>query len=125
MDTTTIHTVINDTIRVVTKVNLIHSIQGALEPLNWFLLYLGLLMYWLNKLNAKRQEVNGVDFLTAFWKDNIIEIPSSIAACLVLAIISQSISTDLLDMHGSLSIFMVGYSSSSVLNGLITAAKKK
>lgn len=114
MDTTAITTV---------RHGLLHIIQDDLDTTHWLLLFLGCVMYWLNKLNATRKLAAGAPYYKAFWADNLIEIPTSVLSCLVLAILAKGVSTDLIDLHGTIAVFMSGYFSSSVLNGLISAAK--
>ncbi len=116
VDTTTVTT-------VVTQTSFLKTIQSNLDSTHWFLLFLGWLMYWLKVGNTTRMTCVGKPIIQAFWAENFIELPSSAIACIVLAVIAKSIPTDLVDLHGLLAVFMVGYTSSSVLNGLITMAK--
>ena len=102
---------------------LISTIQSDLDATRWMLLFFGWLMYWLKTMNSSRTQYAGAPFLMAWWKDNFIEIPSSVIACFVLAMLAREIPTDLIDLKGLLSVFITGYSSSSILNGLITNFK--
>lgn len=108
---------------VVDHVTFFRSLQGDLDPTHWFLLFGGLVFYWLKTLNATRIVAAGKPYLKDFWWDNWIELPTSIFACIILAVMAKSISTDLIDLHGVVSVFVVGYSSSSILNALITQGK--
>lgn len=119
MDSTTVTTVVHTTF--------LQGIQSDLTPTGWFLLFLGWLMYWLKGFNAARLLAKGIPFGTwtsAFWQDNFLEIPISAISCLVLAILAKDMPTSMIDLHGTLAVFIVGYTSSSVLNGLITMSKK-
>lgn len=93
------------------------------DTLGWILIFCGWLLYWLKILNETRIK-NGDKYIGIFWKENFTEIPTSVVACVVLAILGDSIPSDLLDMHGRISTLLIGYSSSSILNSLITMAKK-
>lgn len=101
----------------------IHIIQDDLDPTHWALLFFGLIMYWLKSLNAARMAAQGKPFVADFWKDNWIEMPTSILSCVVLAMMAKNISTDLIDLHGTVTTFVVGYFSSSILNAVITQYK--
>lgn len=103
--------------------SLVKTIEGNLSPIGWTLLFFGLLFYWLKNLNAARLAATGKPYLADFWNDNYFEIPTSLLSCVVLAIMSPQIPPTLMDMTGYLSIFLVGYSASSILNGLISGVK--
>lgn len=117
------------TLVTTTSHSALSEIGHSLQPIGWVLLVLGWLMYWLKNLNAARQTnkqlgtAGKIDWIRIFFADNFIEIPVSILSCLVLAILAPSIPPSLMDMRGMLSIFMVGYTASSMLNGLITTGK--
>lgn len=100
-----------------------HSIQSSLDAQHWLLLFFGWLMYWLKAMNTVRMMQADKPFFTKFWADNSIEVPTSALACIVLAMMASGIPTDMIDMKGTLAVFLTGYSSSSILNGIITSAK--
>lgn len=104
------------------------TIKNSLEPLQWFLMLLGCFMYWLKTLNTKAQAMKGVSrkaILSAWAEDNFIEVPTSVLSCVVLAVIGADIPTEMIDLHGKLAVFIAGYSSSSILNGVITTGKQR
>lgn len=102
-----------------------NHISNVLDPIGWVLLFLGWLMYWLKNLNqAKKDSKGNPQWFSLFINDNLFEIPVSVVSCLVLALLADSIPPDIMDMKGKLSILIVGYSASSILNGLITNFKK-
>ena len=83
-------------------------------------------MYWLKKLDDARLSNKGqsIKYYVSIWgQDNWIEIPSSAISCLVLALLGTEIPTSLLDMRGLVSLFLVGYANSSILNKVITRIK--
>ncbi len=117
MDSTTVHTVT----QIVTTSHFIPN----MDSIGWILLFCGWLLYWFKVLNEARIKAGkGNPYIGQFKDDNIFEIPTSVIACFVLAILGNSIPADLLDMHGRISTLLIGYSSSSILNSLITMAKK-
>lgn len=111
------------------NITIISEITQTTDAMGWVLLFAGWLMYWLKKLDDKRAEMKskGVKdirvWASGFIADNLFEVPISLVACFVLIIFAPSIPTDLIDLHGRISIFMVGFASSSILNGLITKSK--
>lgn len=110
----------------VTTTSTITSIAQALSAMGWICLFLGWLMYWLKKLDDVRLSNKGVpikQYVSIYFGDNWIEIPSSAIACLVLALLGTEIPTSLLDMRGLVSLFLVGYANSSILNKVITRMK--
>lgn len=113
-------------VTVVTKTTFIHGVQDVLTPMNWFLMFLGWVMYWLKSFNACRVASNGAPIITytkVFWQNNFVEVPISAISCLVIALLSTSISTDFIDLHGTLTVFITGYTSSSILNSIITQSR--
>lgn len=114
-----------DTITTTTIQTITTSLIPNMDAISWILLFSGWLLYWLQKLNQYRIEKKGEPFAKFFFKDNMFEIPTSVIACLVLAILGDSIPPDLLDMHGRISTLIVGYSASSILNSLITMGKRQ
>ena len=119
MDTTFVETTITTT-------STLTNIVQAITPVGWVCLFLGWLMYWLKKLDDARLSNKGQPikyYLTIWGQDNWIEIPSSAISCLVLALLGTEIPTSLLDMRGLVSLFLVGYANSSILNKVITRIK--
>jgi hypothetical protein len=116
-------TIVTTTAHSITQTTLVKSIQADLDPTHWFLLFSGLLFYWSKTLNATRIVAAGKPYLRDFWRDNWIEMPTSVFACVILAVMAKSVSVDMLDLHGVVSVFMTGYFSSSILNALITQGK--
>jgi hypothetical protein len=115
-----------DTTSIVTHHTVITQISNNLEPIGWVLLFLGWLLYWFKQLDTVRSANKGKGakvWAPLFFADNIFEIPTSLLACFVLVILGKDIPTDLIDLKGKLSILLIGYSSSSILNGLITKFK--
>ena len=100
------------------------SLIPNMDTIGWVLLFCGWLLYWLKELNACRIGNKNGPFLTKFWQSNMFEVPTSLISCFVLAILGNSIPPDLLDMSGRISTLLIGYSSSSILNSLITMGKK-
>ena len=96
-----------------------------MDLMGWLLLFCGWTLYWLKTLNQSRIDSKGQPYMPTFLKNNAIEIPTSIISCFVLAILGNDIPSELLDMHGRISTLMIGYASSSILNGLITMSKKQ
>lgn len=105
---------------------LTNQITGALDSIGWFLLFLGWLMYWLKGLDDLRK--SNKDFsgsiLKNFFMQKIFEIPISALSLLAVAIMSDEIPATLIDLHGKISLFLAGYASSSILNGLLSYRKK-
>ncbi len=117
-----IQTITHAVTTVVTRSPLVPN----MDSIGWILLFCGWLLYWLKVLNACRMAAGkGNPFASNFWQENMFEIPTSIVACLVLAILGNAIPSELLDMHGRISTLLIGYSSSSILNSIITMAKKQ
>lgn len=107
----------------------IDEITQSVDAIGWLLIFLGWLMYWLKKLDEERMEhkVKGIigSWHSVFISENIFEIPISLIACFVLVILAPSIPTDLIDLNGKISNFLIGFAGSSILNGLITKSKTK
>jgi hypothetical protein len=106
--------------------NNIDQIKSSLDFVGWTLLFLGWVLYWLKNLDNERRK-DTRSFWSApvkqFLLDNVIEIPISAIACLVIAILSNDIPADIIDLHGRISILLAGYSSSSILNSLLSYCK--
>jgi hypothetical protein len=103
-----------------------NDIAGSLDPLNWFLLFLGWFMYWLKLLDKERRKDTRSFFsapLRDFLVANIFEIPISFLSCIVAAIISPEVPHYLIDMSGRLAVFGIGYMSSSILNSIMSYRK--
>ena len=101
-------------------------ISSLLSPIEWVSLYLGLVYYWLKKLDEVRvenYEKSIREYLIIFFKDNWIEIPTSALSCFCLALVSSEIPPTLLVMKGIVSLFIIGYFNSSILNRVITKMK--
>ena len=116
-----------DSISVTTKhTTAFVEISHSLTPMGWVLLFLGWLMYWLKKLKEMQITEKGNDaWFSKFIKENIIESIISVVSCLALAIFSKEIPAELMDTQGLVSVFLIGYGSSSILNSIITQAKTK
>ena len=98
-------------------------ISSLLSPIEWVSLYLGLIYYWLKKLDEVRvenYEKSIREYLILFFKDNWIEVPTSALSCFCLALVSSEIPPTLLVMKGIVSLFIIGYFNSSILNRVIT-----
>jgi len=119
MDSTLVTTVVSTT----THTTFIEGVQQALSPMNWFFMGLGLFAYWSKTLNMCRLAANGEPYIKKFWQDNWIEMPTSLVSCLTIALLSKQIDTKLIDLHGSVTVFLVGYGNSSILNNFITQTK--
>ena len=101
-------------------------ISSLLSPIEWVSLYLGLIYYWLKKLDEVRvenYEKSIREYLILFFKDNWIEVPTSALSCFCLALVSSEIPPTLLVMKGIVSLFIIGYFNSSILNRVITKMK--
>lgn len=105
------------------KKSLANEIYNSLDPMGWALLICGWLVYWLMKLNSERKNRGDLFSCKKFFSYNVFEILISIATCVTLAIISESVSKDIIDLHGKVSIWYAGYSSSSILNGIISSRR--
>ena len=116
------------TTKVVTQqhISTIAAISNAISGIGWTSLFLGWLYYWFKKLDEVRisnAEKTIKEYVALFARDNWIEVPMSALSCLILAIFSTEIPPKLLDMQGIVSLFMVGYANSSILNKTITKMK--
>jgi len=121
MDTTSVTTVVQ-------TVSVSHEVYGKLTPLLWFLLYFGLLIYWLSKLNTikKANPESGIPHIFAmFGKDNWLEIPLSVAGCLLFAIFSDLPQSSMNSTAIMVMVFGTGMGGSSFINSLITQSKTK
>ena len=116
-----------DSISITTKhTTAFVEISHSLTPMGWVLLFLGWLMYWLKKLKEMQMAEKGNDaWFSKFIKENIIESIISVVSCLALAIFSKEIPAELMDTQGLISVFLIGYGASSILNSIITQAKPK
>lgn len=87
---------------------------------------MGWFLYWLKKLDVERRKDTAHFFsvpIRDFLVSNIFEIPISALSCVLLAVISPYIDPSLLDLKGVISIILVGYSSSSIFNSLLSYRK--
>jgi hypothetical protein len=103
------------------------EIANTMDAMGWALMFLGWLLYWIKKLDEVKgsyKKENKPDWFAAFKSDNGFEILTSIVSCFALAILSAEIPTDIIDMKGRISVLIIGYSSSSIINGLITKGKQ-
>lgn len=121
MDSTTIT-------QTVQTISVTHEVWGKLTPMLWFVLYLGLLCYWLSKLNDVKvlNADSGIGFIIrTFFKQNWIEIPLSLIGCLLFALFSDlpKSSMDSTVIMGM--VFASGYGGSSIVNNIITQTKAK
>lgn len=104
------------------------EVWQTFPPMLWFILYLGWFAYWgkkLNEINQSNKEKPISIRLGMFWNENWVEVPFSALACVVLALITDlppSVSGSKFIMG---SVFSLGYSSSSVLNFMVTSALRK
>jgi hypothetical protein len=120
-----------DTTSIVTTVQTIsvtNEVYGKLTPVLWFLLYLGLFIYWLTKLNTIKKE--NIDksvgqIFSIFGKDNWLEIPLSAIGCLVFAIFSDLPQSSMDSTAIMVMVFGTGLGGSSFINSLITQSKTK
>lgn len=115
MDTTLVTTV--------THTSVFRSVQDSLDAMHWLLMLLGWFLYWLKTINTVRVDCNGQPYMRKWAENNLIEIPTSMLYCIVVAIIAPEIPTDLIDLKGKVAVFMVGYTGGSVLNSIITNLK--
>lgn len=112
----------------VIKYSVTQEVWQTLPPLLWFMLYLGWLAYWgkkLNEINQSNKDKTILCRLGMFWNENWVEVPFSALACIVLALITDlppSVSGSKFIMG---SVFSLGYSSSSVLNFVVTSTLRK
>lgn len=111
---------------VITHVTVTQQIAGSLQPIGWVLIFTGWIAYWLKALNtARRLDTN------SFWsvplKDfcmaNVFEFGFSLLACFILVLTDQVPASFMDSPMGKIAIFMLGYGSSSALNGLISLTK--
>ena len=105
-----------------------HELSDSLDAMGWLILFIGWLLYWLKKMDEEKRKAkveNRSGWFGAFVEDNSFECPISLIACVILALLSSSIPKDIIDMSGRLSVFIVGYSASSILNGLLTKFVRK
>mgnify|MGYP003342738218 FL=1 len=105
---------------------LTHQITGSLDSIGWFLLFLGWLMYWLKGLDELRKANKVFNFalIKDFFTQKVFEILISVLSLLAVAIMSDEIPSTLIDLKGNISLFLAGYASSSILNGLLSYRKK-
>lgn len=104
-------------------IKIMQSVAPGIDGVGWLLLFLGWLLYWLKEINEYRTRKVEGNYVVVFWTDNVFEIPISLLSCLILAILSDTIPPELVNMHAKISTLFLGYGSSSILNGLITAGK--
>ncbi len=107
-------------------VNIITQIAQNMDTMGWLLLFLGWALYWLKQLDTARRKDTTSFFsvpLKDFFKSNMIEFPISAIACLIIAILANNIPPELIDLRGRISILLAGYSSSSILSGLLAYRK--
>jgi len=122
MDTITnvVTTIINTTVT--------QEVWQKFTPLLWVLLFLGLLAYWLSKLNEvnKQNTQSSVkEILSCFVRQNWIEIPLSIIGCVVFAIMNDLPSTAQNSLVVMMMVFTTGFGGSSIINKIITSSKTK
>ena len=102
------------------------AIANSLESEQWLILFIGWAMYWFKQLDTARR-LDTKSFFSVPLHDfaiaNIFEVPISFISCIVIAIIGPSLPTSLIDMHGLLAVFLSGYSSSSIVNSLLSYRK--
>ncbi|MEI7803176.1 MAG: hypothetical protein WCI97_11050 [Bacteroidota bacterium] len=97
------------------------QVYSALSSMEWFLLFLGWLMYWLKGMDDLRKTNNmfTLDAFKSYLSQKIFEIPISILSLVIIALFAAE-----LDIHGKLSVFLSGYAASSIVNGLLAYKKK-
>ena len=118
-----------DTIKVITDTvshTLKYQIANSVPAIGWVVLSLGLLMYWMKNLVTLRKETKafGATTLKDFFSQNIFEIPMSLISVLAIAILAPYIPADLIDTHGILSLFLIGFSGGSIISGLTSLGKQ-
>ena len=103
-----------------------YQIINSMDSMEWFLMFLGWLMYWLKGLDDLRKEnkIFNLDTVQEFFMQKIFEIPLSAISLVVVALLSSEIPATLIDLNGKISLFLAGYASSSILNGLLSYRKK-
>lgn len=90
------------------------------------MLIIGWVLYWLKMLDeARRKDLRKVFSvpLRKFLFEKIIEIFTSGIICVTLFIVKDEIPTELFDLKGKISLLLIGYSSSSILNNLLSYRK--
>lgn len=104
----------------------IAMITNSTDMMGWTLLFLGWLLYWGKKLKEMQLVNKGISikiWIATFFLDNLFEIPISLGSCIALVLLAPYIPSDVIDLHGKLSLFLVGFGGGSLLNGLITQGK--
>lgn len=102
------------------------AIKNSTDSMGWILLFLGWLLYWGKKIKEVQVINKGISiriWFSAFLLDNLFEIPISFLSCVALVLLSPFIPPDVIDLHGKLSLFLVGFGGGSLINGLITQGK--
>ena len=103
------------------------QLVNSLDTLGWIMLFLGLVLYWLKKIDELFEENKGKpkgEKLKMFFEDNLIELPISFISCLILALLSPYIPPEIMDMRGYVSLLLIGIGGGSAINGIITKMKK-
>lgn len=107
------------------SVNLKTQIVNSMDAMQWLLMFLGWFAYWLKELNTLRRSKGfRWSLLRAYISLNIFEIVSSILALVIVPLLADEIPPTLIDLNGKIAVFIVGYSCTSILNGLISLRKQ-
>lgn len=79
-------------------------------------------MYWFNKFDEARDKGKAAKkpWFNQFVNENIVEVPMSAFACGILVVLGNDIPVEVFDFHSRGSTLLVGYSSSSILNGILS-----
>lgn len=109
------------------------TLVNSLDTLGWIMLFGGLWLYWLKKIDEVRVKNKELGFhgrvlykktLLDFADDNLLEVPISVFSCLALALLSPVIPPEIIDLKGYVSLLLIGIGGGSAINGIITKMKK-
>lgn len=112
-----------DSVTITTITQVTNVFTEQLTALGWILVIGGLIMYWLKQADAARAKAkaSGTEWFNFFLRDNVIEFLVSSLACIALVFLGLSLNPT--DTPTKIADFMLGFGSTSALNGLISRVK--